>query len=286
MKKFNIFLSLTFLSLIILSSCDIIDEPYAEKPNTTITDTANIRKMFLEDYTGFRCTNCPVGAEAVHQLLQDYPNNLVAVAVHSGYFAETVPNSIFTYNFVVPEGQQWDSFFQISDQGNPNGMVNRMGYKQSQHVFGPSAWATQLFGIKDLKADMNIDLTASYDQTNKKITANVKITYTKDGKANHKVVVLAVEDSIVDSQVDAGVDKLDYVHNHVLRAVFNGAWGTQLSTTAIAAGSKFEKSFEYIIPNDVKHPFRPEKMKIIAFVHDDSDTYEVLQVEQVNLLSK
>ncbi len=286
MKSINKFLLFAFLCLIALSSCDVIDEPYKEKGNTTITDTADIRKMFLEDYTGYRCTNCPEAAAKVHQLKETYSDNLVVVAVHSGYFAETKPNSIFDYDFTINEGEDWDTFFKISDNGNPLGMINRMGYNQSQYIFGPDSWSETLFGIKDNKADMNIDLTATYSSADKKITANVNITYIKPGKANHKVVVLAVEDSIVDAQIDVGVEKTDYVHNHVLRAVFNGAWGTQLSDVAIDAGFKTNKSFQFVIPTDTKHPWRSEKIKIIAFVHDDGESYEVLQAEEVNLIAK
>lgn len=286
MKLLNILSAFAISCLLTFSSCDVIDKPYTEKPDTTTTDTADARKMLLEDYTGYKCTNCPQAAEIIHSLFETYnKGNLIVVAVHSGDFAE--PGSApFTYDFRVKEGKEWNSFFAVSEQGNPNGLINRIGYKDAAHIIAKEAWAETLFGIKDNKADMKIDLSATYSASENKIKADVAIKYINAGKSNHKVVVLVTEDSIVDAQIDAGITKTDYVHNHVLRAVFNGAWGTQLSTTDIAAGTTINKSFELTIPNDTKHPWRPEKLKIVAFVHDDGDTYEVLQVEETSLKAK
>ena len=40
----------------------------------------------------------------------------------------------FTTDFTSITGNEWDAFFGNSAAGNPNGMVNRVGYPSSDHI--------------------------------------------------------------------------------------------------------------------------------------------------------
>ncbi len=45
------------------------------------------RVVLLEEFTGKGCTNCPKGSRELENLLTQFPNNLVAVSLHAGFFA-------------------------------------------------------------------------------------------------------------------------------------------------------------------------------------------------------
>jgi hypothetical protein len=80
----------------------------------------------------------------------------------------------------------------------------------------------------------------------------------------------------------------DYVHNHVLRAAINSTFGDQLSSKAIKTGEKFNKKYTFNIPADNSTPgltyyWRPEKLRVVAIVHDNGGTYNVLQAAEAEL---
>jgi hypothetical protein len=270
-----------------LGACDVIDKPYMEKVDPNPVDTTKeVRKVFLEDYTGFTCTNCPKAAAAITEAHELYGDKVISIAVHAGFYAKPkVAPSIFTYDFRTEEGTILDKFFGISAVGNPNGMMNRIGYTDKSHIVEPSSWVAKAAELLKQEAKIKISLTPKYDAANKKIGVDAVVKYLSAGAANHKICAIVVEDSIVDAQISSGKEIPNYVHNHVLRASFNGAWGEALSAAAIPAGTTINKSFSMTIPTtDTKHPWNPNHLKIVVYVQDDGASYEVLQVEEVKLV--
>ena len=65
-NQFTAFIAI-FVFMAFITSCDIIDEPYREKTTQDTTKTVK-RKILLEEFTGFRCKNCPHAAETIHSL--------------------------------------------------------------------------------------------------------------------------------------------------------------------------------------------------------------------------
>ncbi len=45
------------------------------------------RVVLIEEFTGKGCTNCPKGSRELENLLTQFPNNLVAISLHAGFFA-------------------------------------------------------------------------------------------------------------------------------------------------------------------------------------------------------
>jgi len=272
--------SLILLLAVILISCDEITSDYkqANKPNTdtTTVDTTKVLKILLEDYTGFKCGYCPAAGELARDLAALYPGRVILMSVHAGYFA--TPTSTHTYDFRSPEGEGWNDHFAIV--GNPKGMVNRIKYEGSQ-VIEPSKWDAVIQSLLNSEAMMNIKLNTFFSLSRREITVDAVVTYIKDGKSSNQLVVNILEDSIVQYQTDyrkTPPDIYDFVHNHVFRASMNSTWGEALDTGDIKAGSVIRKSYIYKIPEGKN--WRPEKLKIVAFVHDNGNTYEILQAEE------
>ena len=268
------------LLVFLLVSCDIITPPYEEEGTKPPDDTTTIvRNVLLSEYTGARCGNCPSAAELATALHEHYGDRLVLMTVHAGGYAKPKGDK-YSYDFRTPAGDAYDEFFGNSKAGNPNGMVSRYGYP-TNHILRKDAWDGVIQELFKTEPKMKIDLESSIDTSAMEITATYKITYLQDGSPNDNVVLLVLEDSIIKYQTDYRQDPddiPDYVHNHILRGAINGAWGTPLNAEGIKKGDVFEKTLKYKIPAD--KDWVPKHLSIIAFVHDNGDTYEIWQVEK------
>src|SRR5258705_4328893 len=93
MKKLLLSLFTIVAALVLFSSCDKVDPPYTQTnsvggPNTS--DTV-FRKILIEDYTGFKCGNCPAAAAVLYgQLRPLYGEELISIGVHAS------PGNTFT----------------------------------------------------------------------------------------------------------------------------------------------------------------------------------------------
>jgi thiol-disulfide isomerase/thioredoxin len=272
----NTTLIIILIQLLLFSSCDEVSLPYIQdKGNSNGGDTATVRKVLIEDYTGFKCGNCPKAHTAAHNLIEQYGENVIVMAVHASFFAN--PDPQHPYDFRTTTGTEWDEFFGISALGLPKGMVNRLDYPLD-HIKNYDAWQQYIDGIISQEPIVSIKITPDYNENSGKIDISVDYEYTETLEEYHNLNVCIIEDSIVQYQTDYASDPkdiYDYVHNHVLRLALNGSWGDKLTDRSAI------KTYSYTIPSE--SDWRPEKLKIIAFISDVENTYEVLQAEEVDL---
>lgn len=281
MKSYYINITNILIILFVFISCDVIEPPYLEQQNSEDT-LKYTQKILLEEYTGFRCGNCPEAIEISHSLKEKYPDNVILLAVHAGPYAK--PTSTKTYDFRTSIGDELDNFFGCSKAGNPNGMVNRIGYPSKTHILREGQWEATIKNIISNKPKLYLKVTSEYYTANRKIVANVEITFIETSQPNYHLCVYIAEDSIVQYQRDdrkTPPDIDNFVHNNVLRGGLTSTWGEKISDNPLVKGTKITKNFEYIIPTD--KDWRPEKLKIIAFVHDKDQTFEILQVDECKL---
>lgn len=282
-KKINILIIGVIISIgAIFSGCDIIDPPYTEEPTNGGNDTTEkIRKILLEDFTGFTCKNCPIAHRIVADLKKSFGEKLVVISIHAGGYAE--PTSEHPYDFRTEAGTDLDDFFGVSAIGNPNGMVCRKEISGNR-VIGPYQWESAISDLADLEPELLIDLSTAYNESTREISVDVEIEYLAEGSPNHHLSVFMIEDHVIEYQLDREADPPDvedYDHRHVLRGSMNGTWGDQLKNSVIASGEKFNRSYSYTLTQD--SDWEPDNMYIIAFVHDKENTYEVLQVQKEHL---
>lgn len=268
-----------------LNGCDVID-PADRLQNTTSVDSGSMRKVLLEDYTGFLCVNCPQAAEAASNILDIYKDNVIVISVHAGNQFAKPYGSKYTYDFRTPVGEALFPLF-IGDAGQPNGTINRKKFDGSYAIYHTDWAAKVATELAAGKADMSIQLKPEYDSTTKILTVSTNVKYKNAGNANHKLAVYLIEDSIVFYQKDIRFtpnDRPDYLHRHVLRgAVGNyGEFGKQISAVAISAGSSFDDSFSVSFAGK---DWKPSHCSVVAFVND-SQTYEVLQTEDEKVIIK
>lgn len=275
-------LALAVFAFIGFTGCDEISPPYTKDkgPVDTTTNKA-VRKVLIEEYTGFRCGNCPAAAEIADSLKINFAGKIISLRVHSGPYA--LPKGTHTYDFRTTEGNELDNFFKCSKAGNPNGMVSRTGYS-SDYIFREYKWEEIAKRLMALQPRLTINLSVNYNSSTREITVISRLKYLQAGSPDDNLVLYIVEDSVVNYQLDDSKnppDINDYVHNDILRGSVSGTFGEQIDPTGLKAGDTITKVNRYTIPST--KDWRTNKLKIIAFVHDAGKTYEIYQVEEKGL---
>jgi hypothetical protein len=200
--------------------------------------------------------------------------------VHAGGYA--IPKGTHKYDFRTPEATEYDEFFGCSAAGNPNGLISRNGFP-SNHILRSGTWEAKITEMIAQKPKMHIDLTVTYNNGDSLISGSYKIKYLQDGSVNDNLCLYIVEDSVIQYQTDyrkTPPDIEDYNHMHIFRKALNGTWGEPISTTAPKAGDVFEAMYSFK-PDFAK--WNPRNLVIVAFVHDNANTYEIWQVTQAKV---
>ena len=280
MKSTKYLFSLLSILTISFTSCDIIEGPFMEDIVIEGCE-GKCRKIFLEDYTGHKCGNCPRAAEKAEELKEIYGDQLVTVAVHAGFFAWP-SGTHFSTDFTTESGDEWDIHFGNSTAGNPNGMVNRTGYPESSHILQHSQWAQKVDELLQIEPEAYIELAANYSAENRSLTIDVRTEILQTISAPLNINVLLTESNIIAYQTDYAADPQeieDYEHNHVKRASLTGSWGVDLEQSEYISGDLIDKTFSISLDEN----WITENMSVVAFV-SNTNTYEVIQAEEIHLI--
>lgn len=270
---------------LVFASCDDIKDdeklvyPQGQTSQTTaITNTNSLQRVLLEDYTGWKCVNCPRAAVVASNLSNKYGDSLVVMAVHCGSFA--VPNiANGNVNFSTEYGEKWCKDFGIS--AFPAGVINRVkassGYYISDDLWESNV-ASQLSSEEHV---MDINLGVAYQSTDKKILVSTQNVFLKDVNFPTLINIVVVESGLVGVQANGnatyGTTPLikDYVFNHVLRK--NGLVDYSLSTLAVGKGTTLNKNYLLSVDSDIKNI---NNCKVIVFV-TNATSGQVIQVNEI-----
>jgi len=146
-------------------------------------------------------------------------------------------------------------------------MVNRQGYPENV-LLNYTDWASKVLDQLLQVPTIELSITESNNQ--------IEIEARRLSEANNdlKLVVCITEDKVIDKQID-GVDLIEeYEHNHVLRKVVNGAWGSSVELSNISTSFSFEYTLE--------DSWVKSNCNVVAYVYDNSNK-EILQVEKIHL---
>ncbi len=267
----------------VLNSCDKVSPPYVESRDYC----GGNKKVLLEDYTGHGCVNCPGAAVLAHELKEKFCDRVVIIGVHAGYFAQPDfgGDPMFSADFTTEAGNTWDTFFGNSSLGNPNGLVDRT-QGNNGYVLYPAVWGETIDPLLAQPALALITINNDFDAENKTLSTTIKTDFQADLTGNYKLIVCITQDNIIAPQKnndeEIGETPVDenYVHNHVLRKVINGAWGENLDNSGtVNTTNTYEKTYTQLFATD----WIPEDCHIVAFVYEE-DTKTVLQVEELAVL--
>ncbi|MDD3876677.1 MAG: Omp28 family outer membrane lipoprotein [Bacteroidales bacterium] len=290
MKSFFYKFTALIIIALYLTACDKINEPFMNELNDADTtacptpefDTTVIpyRVVFLEEFTGHKCPNCPSGAATAHDLEALYEEQLVLVAIHAGFFASPDPSGTFINDFTTVEGEEIATQFGVVL--NPNGLANRKSYN-SNLILAPGSWGSAIDEFLTPEPDAFIQIITENSATDNDICIHVRTKFLSNLTGNFKLVVQITENSILspqktnDPNYPSGyIDNFE--HNHVLRKTVNGTWGTDLVNDNVIAGTTIVKSYK-ITPNSL---WNTANCKVVAYVYN-SDNDEVLQAAETSL---
>jgi hypothetical protein len=275
MKSFPKYLFSLLLGATIFSACDVIDGPKVD-PNGF---TGSTNKVLIEDFTGHMCGSCPRAHEKATSLDSTYGDNLIVIAIHTGSFATVVPFSGYVTEFKTPMGNELGTYYNADIEGLPIGLINRREWSGSP-ITRYSNWGALCSAVLADQPKMKMELSSVYDPSDRSINLNTKLEYFITGDANHNIVAVITEDSIIAKQEDYTFGHDDnYVHNHVLRSsITTGTWGDPVKGNQIFVGEKFDLNFTSTLDT----AFDASHCSIVVYVHDNVSK-EVLQVDKIKL---
>lgn len=296
MKNY-ILLLFTCCTALFIQSCDYVSNPYE-----TITaaggpgdSTVHERRVLVEDYTGHKCTACPPAAVAAQQLINTFGEKVIVVGVHAGFFATPTtpagaPAGSYLVDFRTAAGTAYDSptYFGISSEGNPNGMINRKDYDgtSTAHIKSYSSWPTEVASLLAIPPVADLTITNVYNAGTRSLSINLVSEFISDTllSGSYSLIVMITQDSIIDWQLNNGVHVPDYVHRHVLRDNVNGTWGESLVSGTITPGAPITKNYVYTLPAaylgntcDALH------CHVVAFIYNTAN-YEVIQAAEAKVV--
>ena len=273
----------TILSVLLLSGCDKVEEPFFEGNPFTGVYASNlpIRKVLIEEYTGFKCPNCPRAAEQIHVLQESYGGHVVPIAIHAGYFA--TPGTSEDPDFITAEGTIiGETYMDIDVTPFPIGIINRTEFNDS-YLVEHELWAKHLTDILKINkfADIGIEITPEFIDSDTTVNILVEATAIITIKSKIFLSIMIVESHIIGRQKDGSIYEDNYEHNHVLRGAVNGPWGHEIASTGIEAGNKITSSFSNYHLNS---EWIPQNLSLIAIIYN-GETKEVIQAEEVKLIN-
>ncbi len=272
------------MTCLLLVGCDKIEgDIYQIVQNEDVTVTFPdinpdevYRKIFVEEFTGHRCTNCPQGHQMLESLHQQYGDTLVTVGIHYGALAKPF-GSVFSYDFRTEAGNQIGDAYGID--GIPAAIVNRV---QESGGWPREQWASVLRDVDRSKVFAAVQLINEYDAASKTLKANAKVTTLKAIDNQLRLILFVVEDGIVKPQKDGNQDIEDYVHNHVLRCALTDPFGFPLTKDTWQNGDS--EMYAASVSFDGQD-WNPENCQVVAALFDPI-TSEVLQVEKANVVNR
>lgn len=263
------------LTALAVMGCEKVDQPLKNELGFIELPDSTSKVVLLEEFTGADCNNCPPAAERAQEYLQSFPGKVVIVSIHEGNFA--VPDAEHPIDYRVPVGTELFKFFK--PYGVPAGLFDRLGYPEDEHINLFGKWNTAFTTAIAREASLDITANFVYDTTDQNFSVRANIRAIDEvPDANLYLSVYLLEDSIVSPQtMPNGSIKEDYVHNHMLRASFNGAFGTEITTGTISAGEIITRNFSL-----KKEPeWNAANCSAAIFVYD-RNTYEVIQAHSTH----
>lgn len=264
-----------------LSSCE---EKMVIIPDFTAPQSDRV--ILMEEFTGASCPNCPAGTEQTENLLSLFPDNLVAVGIHSDFLA--FPAKPGELDLRVPAANEIETFLG-EWRSKPEAAFNRKVFSNrgEDHIrvrTFPDAWINFIQDELETFARVYVDIESHYDESSRQVDIIVTATaQEKIESGDYRVNVMITESGITTSQKDGGNIISDFVHKHALRALLTDVGGDGLFTS-LGSGVERKANFSFVLPDEeVMGWWIPENCSVIAFITDGA-TKEVLQAAEVHLV--
>lgn len=227
--------------------------------------TTSRNATLLEHYTTAQCNNCPAGHESLRQSTATIEDKVVWVSHHVGFgtddmtlSASNEPADAFgvsgapmitidrNIDFSVGEGQSAPTVAGFI--ANASHDRNRLQTAAAQPAF----------------VSLTLDSVA-YDTASRELSVELSGALAIDLAEAPRLSVWITEDSIIGRQMTPSGIVSDYRHDHVLRGLVTGIWGTAEPFDTLGAGGVYAATYTYTLPAG----WRAERCRVVAFVADN-----------------
>lgn len=238
--------------------------------NLPVDQTVTNRKAVVEEFTAYKCGNCPAGHEALVNTAQAVgESNLIVIAYHYGSLAN--PNA-GDPDYRTNEGTSLGSFFSII--GTPQGPVNRGSFGGNSFVLSANNWGPNTQSTTNQSAEVNVALDVTIDAATREATINTETFYTTNSQETHYLTIGYTQSELVSAQTsyDPSWNSAffngdgTYRHQHVFREFVNTAGGTALDANET---SVITNDYTFSIPTDLNGvPVDLSNLEFFAIVHE------------------
>lgn len=304
MKKI---LFITAIALGTMTSCDKVENPYptAEAdtdwnlyPNgdsihyytnvyTAFGANSNIdRNVVIEDFTGHKCTYCPIAADTAESIHSDYPDRAYVATIHTGPTGDGIggfqsTSTDFPIDWTNLDGLSIGTHFGemagSAFTGNPRGTVSRIQDVGGQHTLHVNDWRLYTENAMQDVLQVNIQSALNYYPSTRGVFLHAEIEVLDAGLTNDLyAVVYLIEDSIIGKQkLPNNTTDSNYVHREVMRDCILSNWkGRKLTVDAMDNGKYY---YDYIFPLPAQ--YAADNTHLLIYVRDEvtDEIYHVIK---------
>lgn len=264
-------------SLLVAVSCnerEIIIPPF----EPVVSD----RVVLVEEVTGVRCPNCPSGSAKIESLLEQFPEQVVAVAIHGDFL--TVPYNESKFDLRNEFASDLENYLKPWE-GKPAAFVNRTKFDDEPLTAIGEFDLLSSYVSEELNKAHRIELflSSAYNATTRNLELNLGILPLEDISGEFRINVMLTESKIIDRQANVGSVIEAYEHNHVLRMMLTPFDGEPF-TDLLQKDDLSNHTFTFTVPVE-DEIWNVENMYVVAFVSNhDGDLKEVIQAKEITIL--
>lgn len=262
---YNILFAASLCGAGFLVSCDNIseDDRYIPVDKPVLPPHSVAKTVLVQEFTGVKCVNCPTGAAELHKAQEQYEGQVIVVGMHP--YSVSVNTEPFNNDMRCDEAEVM--YQQYKPDTFPCAVFN--GTKMSTSV---NNWLTTVTDLVAEEAQMTIDVSCDYDDSNRNLKVDYAVNFTSDINKDLSVMVWIMENHIVGLQnMPGGAPNPLYEHNHVLRASLNGDWGQKIGSS-FKNGRVEEGTASITLYNGGADPRKPawvpENCQVVVWVFD------------------
>jgi hypothetical protein len=256
----------------------ILDSTYVEPT----PQTAQPKRVMMEEFSGQQCWNCTKGHNAVDSILEHFLGKVTVATLHCHGDNTADPYSPENIDFRTTFADQINS--SIAQYiGLPSAMVNRVLFagQSSRAMTMAVNWETLIPNELSKTSPVNITINNTWHASSRQIISRVELHYTANVAADtQSISIMVTENNIVAPQMlTNGTKKADYVHQHILRTMLTPPLGKNITENKTSGRVVVLQYISDPIPSG----WNENNLNIVAFVHRSGHAPEVLQVAEKKL---
>lgn len=245
------------------------DTTYVESPVAT-PETKNV---YIEDFTGAHCINCPDGHLKIENLKTANPGRVVSISLHPyNSLANPYPGEP---DFRTNDAQELYTYFNVLYL--PQGTVDRKLFSGETSVaLDRTKWTAKTNTQLSETTPVNMQLNETYDSVTRELLLTVELHYTQTVYEKNNLTVFLTESNITAMQANGSSVDSFYIHDNVFRKSVTNTKG-DLLTDSLEAGRVIRKIYKVTLNNT----WVWRNVKAIAVVHESVNAKVAYQVKEI-----